>query len=156
MSETVDIGAAIIRKKLMPWFILAALVAVMGAGGSGLYFGYKSGVDSEALRMAGERQALVEAQNVALQEKEARRIEADNRARLVEQNFMTALGNIQIINRTYNNKVVQETEKLVYTACKLPPSGRALLVEKAKEINAQLIGQVSTKDIKTPDGKEKK
>lgn len=142
MSETVDIGAAIIRKKLMPWFILAALVAVMGAGGSGLYFGYKSGVDSEALRMAGERQALVEAQNVALQEKEARRIEADNRARLVEQNFMTALGNIQIINRTYNNKVVQETEKLVYTDCKLPPSGRALLVENAREINAQLVGKV--------------
>lgn len=55
---------------------------------------------------------------------------------------MTALSNIQIINRTYNNKVVQETEKLVYTDCKLPPSGRALLVENAREINAQLVGKV--------------
>ncbi len=138
MTDTVDIGVAIFRKKLIPWLLVACLIAVMGAGGSGLYFGYRSGFESASLAFKDDQLALVSAQRDALNEKEARRIEAEARATMVEKNFLNALNNIQVINKTYNNKVVTETTKQVYIDCKLPPSGRELLVQKAREINAQL------------------
>lgn len=143
LKETVEIaGAAVVRTKAVPWLIVACLIAMMGAGGSGLFFGFKSGTESEALRMAGERQALIDAQNVALQEKEARRIDAEKRAQIVEKNFLTALNNIQIVNKTYNNTIQKETEKTVYTDCRLPPSGREILLNKTRDINAQFVGGV--------------
>lgn len=143
IQDTVEIaGAAVVKTKMVPWLIVAALVAIMGAGGSGLFFGYKSGSESEALRMAGERQALVEAQRMALQEKEARRQEAEARSIMVEKNFLTALNNIQIVNKTYDNYITKETEKTVYTDCKLPESGREILIQKAKDINATFVGKV--------------
>lgn len=143
LRETVEIaGTAIFRTKAVPWLIVASLIAIMGAGGSGLFFGYKSGSESEALRMAGERQALIDAQNMALQEKEARRVDAERRAGVVEKNFLMALNNINIVNKTYNNTVTKEIERTVYTDCKLPASGRKILLDKTRDINAQFVGKV--------------
>lgn len=79
---------------------------------------------------------------MALQEKESRRIDAEKRAQIVEKNFLTALNNIQIVNKTYNNTIQKETEKTVYTDCKLPASGREILLNKTRDINAQFIGVV--------------
>lgn len=138
MSEVVDLGAAVIRKKLLPWALLAGLIVIAGSGGSGLYFGYKSGVESTTVAFQKDQIALVSAQRDALHEKELRRQEAEERAQRVESNFLTALNNIQVINKTYNNTVTKETEKQVYIDCKLPPSGREIIVQRAKELNAQM------------------
>ncbi|WOL24241.1 hypothetical protein fHeYen801_031 [Yersinia phage fHe-Yen8-01] len=142
MSEILDLGGAVVRRKMLPWLIVAALVALLGAGGSGLYFGYKSGFDSASLIFTKDQIALVEAQRDALNEKEARRRDAEARSQMVETNFLTALKNMQIVNKTYNNTVQKETEKLVYTDCKLPDSGREILMSKAKDVNAQFVGIV--------------
>ena len=139
MSDLIDLGAAVIRKKLLPWVLLSGLIVIAGAGGSGLYFGYKAGVETTTVAYQKDQIALVSAQRDALNEKELRRQEAEARAHTVEANFLTALNNIQVINKTFNNTVMKETEKQVYIDCKLPPSGREILVQKAREINAQLM-----------------
>lgn len=52
---------------------------------------------------------------------------ATARAEEIADRFETKLTNIRIVNRTITNEVRHETEKQIYTDCKVPESGRALL-----------------------------
>lgn len=137
MSEVVDIGAAVVRKKMFPWFVVAAVIALMGAGSSGMYFGYQLAEG----RAAVDKLQMQTAYNVALVEKEARRQEAENRSRLVEGTFLTALKGIKVVNTTYYQQVEKETEKLVYTDCKVPDTGVDLLNKHIDDVNMRLLGK---------------
>lgn len=144
MNETAQVtdalGAAV-KAKALPWVIIAFLFAMAGAGSTGLYFGYQYASNKLTAQAATDRENLVTAYNVALIEKEARRREAEGRGHTVESDFLTALQNIQVVNKTYNNEVVKETEKLVYTDCKLPVSGVDLLNKHIDAVNAQFLGK---------------
>ncbi|WNL63615.1 hypothetical protein ST4_057 [Aeromonas phage ST4] len=140
LQATGAISAAA-KAKALPWIIIAFLLAMAASGSTGLYFGYQYASNELTAQAATERENLVTAYNKALEEKEARRKEAEGRGRTVESDFLTALQNIQVVNKTYNNEVVKETEKLVYTDCKLPASGVDLLNKHIDAVNAQFLGK---------------
>lgn len=140
-SKMTEALSAVVKKKMFPWVIIAFLFAMIGSGSTGLYFGYQYASNKLTAQAATDRENLVTAYNKALEEKEARRKEAEGKGRTVESDFLTALQNIQVVNKTYNNEVVKETEKLVYTDCKLPASGVDLLNRHIDAVNAQFLGR---------------
>lgn len=140
--QTTGAISAAAKAKALPWVILAFLLSMAFSGSTGLYFGYQYASNALTAQAATDRENLVTAYNAALGEKEARRKEAEGRGRTIEGDFLTALQNIQVVNKTYNNEVVKETEKLVYTDCKLPASGVDLLNKHIDAVNAQFLGRV--------------
>lgn len=136
MTNLVDVGVVTIRKKMFPFFIIAALVAVLGSGCSGLYFGYEIAQG----RFSTEKLEMASAYNLALAEKEARRKEAEDRSHLIESQFITGLKDIRVVNTTTYQRVEKETEKLVYTDCKVPDTGVDLLNKHIDDVNMRLLG----------------
>lgn len=138
MSIVTDIAFGSVKKSLLPWFILAGVLALSSAGAAGMYGGY----EIANARFANEREALQTAQIDALTaSKEALKIAVTNSAQ-VSGEFMTALKGIQIVNTTITNEVRKETEKLVYTDCKLPDTGADLLKKNRDAVNLRLLGKV--------------
>lgn len=135
MSNMIDVGAAVVKRNMFPWFVLAAVLALAASGASGMYFGY----EIAAGRFAKDKLELVAAQNQALAEKEARRKEAEDRSQLIEGTFLAALKNMKVENTTNYQEVVKETEKFVYTDCKLPDSGVDLLNKHIDDVNMRLL-----------------
>lgn len=131
----IDVGAAVVKRNMFPWFVLAAVLALAASGASGMYFGY----EIAAGRFAKDKLELVAAQNQALAEKEARRKEAEDRSQLIEGTFLAALKNMKVENTTNYQEVVKETEKFVYTDCKLPDSGVDLLNKHIDDVNMRLL-----------------
>jgi hypothetical protein len=137
MSQVIDVVAAQAKKPMLPWIIAAFLLAVLGAGGTGLYFGavIQRGWD------AADKIEMANAYGDAMKEREARLKELQAKGSLIEGNFLTALNGMQVVNKTYYNEVQKETEKLVYTDCKLPDSGVDLLNKHIDDVNMRLIGK---------------
>lgn len=137
MSQVIDVVAAQAKKPMLPWIVAAFLFAVLGAGGTGLYFGavIQRGWD------AADKIEMANAYGDAMKEREARLKELQAKGSTIEGDFLTALKGMQVVNRTYNNEVVKETEKLVYTDCKLPDSGVDLLNKHIDDVNMRLIGK---------------
>ena len=52
---------------------------------------------------------------------------AEEKANLIATRFESQLANLKLVNTTINQDIRREIEKTIYTACKLPPSGRVLL-----------------------------
>lgn len=136
-----DVISAAMRKKTLPWVFFAFIFAVVGSGFVGLYFGYQYASSKLEAKAANDKASLVTAYNLAIEEKEARRKDAESRGRTIESNFVQALRSMQVINKTYYNEVQKETEKLVYTDCKLPDSGVDLLNRHIDDVNMQFIGK---------------
>ena len=136
MNLITDSAASAVKSTATPWIIAAFLFAVIASGGVGAYFGYGY-ADGQA---AKDKEQLVTAYNTALNEREARRKDAEARSHTVEAEFLTGLNNIKVENKTYNVEVQKETEKLIYTDCKLPDSGVDLLNRHIDAVNLQLIG----------------
>ena len=137
MSQIIDAVTAPAKKAALPWIIAAFLFAIIAAGGVGMYFGYQI-ADAKA---ANDKLQLANAYNDAMAEREKRRLDAEARGHTVESDFLTALQNMQVVNKTYNNEIVKETEKLVYTDCKVPDSGVDLLNKHIDDVNMRLIGK---------------
>lgn len=137
MSQVIDVVAAQAKKPMLPWIIAAFLLSVLGAGGTGLYFGavIQRGWD------AADKIEMANAYGDAMKEREARLKELQAKGSLIEGNFLTALNGMQVVNKTYYNEVQKETEKLVYTDCKLPDSGVDLLNKHIDDVNMRLIGK---------------
>lgn len=137
MSQVIDVVAAQAKKPMLPWIIAAFLLAVLGAGVTGLYFGavIQRGWD------AADKIEMANAYGDAMKEREARLKELQAKGSLIEGNFLTALNGMQVVNKTYYNEVQKETEKLVYTDCKLPDSGVDLLNKHIDDVNMHLIGK---------------
>lgn len=135
--NVVDAGIVTVRKKMWPYFVIAALVAVLGAGTSGLYIGYQV---ADA-KNSDERLQMASAFNAAMVEKEARRQEAEKRSQLVEGTFMTALNGLKGANKASLVAVMEETKKAIYDTCKVPDSGTDMLNDRIDSINADILGR---------------
>lgn len=141
MSLVTDIALGTAKQSLLPWFILAGVLALGSAGAAGMYGGY----EIANARYAKERAALQEAQLEALNAKNEALAQANKRGDDVALNFLVALKDIKVVNTTITNEVRKETEKLVYTDCKLPDSGADLLKKNRDEVNLRLLGKGKSK-----------
>ena len=54
----------------------------------------------------------------------------------VSTNFETKLSNLKIINTTVNKTVQKEVQKQIYTDCRFPDTGAALITDNATKLNA--------------------
>lgn len=126
-----------ITKQTFPWLMLAAVLALGLTGAAGVHIGRLLS-DAEHAR---DRQALQDAQLEALTlSKDALKQAVANSAQ-VSGEFLVALKGIQIVNTTITNEVRKETEKLIYTDCKLPDSGADLLKRNRDSVNLRLLGK---------------
>lgn len=137
MSQIIDAATAPAKKAALPWIVAAVLFAIIATGAACLYFGMliQRGWDAD------DKVQMANAYGDAMKEREARIKELQAKGGLIEGNFLTALKNLQVVNKTYNNEIVKETEKLVYTDCKLPDSGVDLLNKHIDDVNMRLIGK---------------
>lgn len=137
MSQIIDAVTAPAKKAALPWIIAAFLFAILAAGGAGVYFGMtiQRGWD------AGDKIEMANAYGEALKERDARLKELQAKGSTVEGDFLTALRNLQVVNKTYYNEVQKETEKVVYTDCKVPDSGVDMLNRHIDDVNMRLIGK---------------
>lgn len=137
MSQIIDAATAPVKKAALPWIVAAVLFAILAAGGVGLYFGVviQRGWDT------ADKVAMANAYGDALKERDARLKELQAKGSTIEGSFLTALQNLQVVNKTYYNEVQKETEKVVYTDCKLPDSGVDLLNKHIDDVNMRLIGK---------------
>ena len=145
MSIVTDLAlgtaSSAVKRSLLPWFLVAAMLALGSAGAAGMYGGY----EIANARYAKERAALQDAQLEALKAKGEALAEATKRGDEVAGNFLAALKDMKIVNTTINNEVRKETEKLVYTDCKLPDSGADLLKKNVDAVNLRLLGKGKVK-----------
>lgn len=113
------------------WLLISVLALLFG-----IYLGY----EYESGQSAKDREALVSAQNEAMNQAEARRQDAADRGAAIERDFLGKLSNLHITNTTVHETVQRETQKLVYTDCKLPDTGVDLLNGHINSINLRLVG----------------
>ncbi|WP_368761990.1 hypothetical protein [Klebsiella pneumoniae] len=137
MSQIIDAATAPAKKAALPWIVTAVLFVIIATGAAGLYFGMliQRGWDAD------DKVKLANAYGDALKERDARLKELQAKGNLIEGTFLTKLDGIQVVNKTYYNEVQKETEKLVYTDCKLPDSGVDLLNKHIDDVNMRLIGK---------------
>lgn len=137
MSQIIDAVTAPAKKTMLPWIVAAVLFAILAAGGTGLYFGIviQRGWD------AADKIKMANAYGDAMRERGERLKELQAKGSTIEGDFLTTLKNLQVVNKTYYNEVQKETEKLVYTDCKLPDSGVDLLNKHIDDVNMRLIGK---------------
>ena len=145
MSIVTDLAmgtaTAAVKKTLLPWVIMAAILALGSAGAAGMYGGY----EIANARFAADKVNLL---NAHLEAAEAQRIalgQAVQRGNEASTTFLEELRGIKIVNTTITNEVRKETEKLVYTDCKLPDTGAALLKKNVDAVNMRLLGKKVTK-----------
>ena len=79
--------------------------------------------------------------DMGLRSDRIRRKDAESKGNQIVDDFISRLDNLKVVNRTFNNNMKTETQKLVYTDCKLPDSGVDLLNKHINEANLILIGK---------------
>lgn len=145
MSAIIDIAlgtaSSAVKKAILPWLLLAALLALGATGATGMYVG---SAISDA-RHAKDREALQASQLEAMTLSKDALKEAVTNSNRVSGEFLVALKGIQIVNTTITNEVRKETEKLIYTDCKLPDSGADLLKRNRDAVNLRLLGKEKKK-----------
>lgn len=129
------IGATI-TKAMLPWILLGGVLALAGTGGAGMYYGAKIADANHA----DEILALKNAHIHALQARTDQYLEAVKRGDDVANRFETALRELKVENKTFNNEVIREVEKVVYTDCRLPDSGADLLGRQVDAVNLRVLG----------------
>ena len=105
----------------------------MGAGGSGIYFGYQAATSE----YNAERAELIEQQKTALEEKERQRMELERRSFEVQTGFIASLEALRNSYPALQRAVVDEVRNEIYTTCVVPVSGQNLLRENIKKANAR-------------------
>lgn len=134
------IGATVTRATL-PWLLLGAMVALVGTGGAGMYYGKKIADADHAATILDLKNAHIH----ALQARTDQYLQAVARGDEVANRFEKALQSIKIENKTFNNEVQREIEKVVYTDCRLPDSGADLLSKQVDAVNMRLLGATKAK-----------
>jgi uncharacterized protein YpuA (DUF1002 family) len=135
-----DVAKFSVGKAAFPWLVAACVMALSATGLAGMYGGYEIAQG----RHAADQIALAQAQAVALSQAADRLREARGRGDEIADRFEGKLDNIKIENKTFNNETRVETEKLVYTDCKLPDTGADLLKRHVDSVNARLLGSSTT------------
>ena len=136
-----NIIGATITKAMVPWLLLGGLVALAGTGGAGLYYGAKIADAAHAKEILDLKNAHIH----ALQARTDQYLAAVARGDEVANRFEAALLQLKIENKTFNNEVIREVEKVVYTDCRLPDSGSDLLSRQVDAVNLRVLGTVKGK-----------
>lgn len=141
MSIVTEIATAGVKKSLTPWFVAAAVLALATTGTAGMY----AGAMIERGRHADEITALKDEQLRSMALATQLWQQAQSRSNEVSTRFEAALREIKIENKTFVQEVQRETEKLVYTDCRLPDSGVDLLKKQVDAANMRLLGREKRK-----------
>lgn len=120
-----------LKKMIMPWALLGFMVTICIAGIIGLFIGYNIAEN----QFASDKIALVKAQNDALAEKDARRLEAEQRNVQLETQFLSAVQDLSLNYKALSGQLSQELKQDIYRQCKVPASGRELLHKQIQEAN---------------------
>lgn len=107
-------------------------IALISAIGGSYFYGRHEQSQSDALLSAKEQAAM----QVKIDAETARRND-------ISQKFEDKLDNLHITNTTINRTVKTELQKQIYTDCKLPDSGVALINNNAALLNAARNGTAS-------------
>lgn len=139
MSVVTDLAlgtaSSAVKKTVLPWLVLAAVLALGTSGTAGMYAGYEiaTGRHAEDQKKILEATAQTsEALKEALKESRQRGDEATGV-------FLAELRGMKVINTTINKEVQTEVQKLIYTDCVLPDSGVELLQRHVDEVNLRLL-----------------
>lgn len=112
--------------------IIAILLLTLISGCIGLFIGYNVAEN----HAQADKVALVTAQNKALATRDAQITELSARNVELTNQF---LDKIELINSGYvdfGNKLREELKQDIYTQCKLPATGHALLRDHIKKANS--------------------
>jgi hypothetical protein len=131
-----DTAAATIARPLLPWILLAICGACAASGAAGLY----GGIEIATARYAKAQDAIQNAYADSLQSKNDALVASVKNSNTVTGELIGRLDNLRIVNTTVHAKVVKETEKLVYTDCKVPASGIDVLQQHIDAVNLRLVG----------------
>lgn len=123
-------------KPLLPWLLLAAVMGMAATGSAGLYGGY----EIATARYQKDQITLKEAQAEALTAKNEALGQAILRGDATSGVLLAAIKDIRVVNTTIHTRVQKETEKLIYTDCKVPATGIDLLQNHIDEVNLRLVG----------------
>ncbi|WP_443698633.1 hypothetical protein [Pseudomonas sp.] len=145
MSIVTDLAmgtaSAAVKKTLLPWLLVACMLALGSVGAAGMWGGY----EIANARNAKDREAILQAHIEVADAQRAAFAQAVLRGNEASTTFLEELRGIKIVNTTITNEVRKETEKLVYTDCKLPDTGAALLKKNVDAVNMRLLGKKVTK-----------
>lgn len=133
-----DTAATAITRPLLPWILLAICGACAASGAAGLY----GGIEIATARYAKAQDAIQSAYADSLAAKNDALVTSIKNGNTVTADLIARLDNLKVVNTTVHAKVVKETEKLVYTDCKVPASGIDLLQQHIDEVNLRLVGGV--------------
>lgn len=101
------------------------VIALFSAISGSFFYGQHTQKESDELVAAKQQQLMqVQINN-----------ETDRRNQ-ISSAFENKLDNLHIVNTTINRTVKQELQKQIYTDCKLPDSGVALINSNADQLNA--------------------
>lgn len=100
-------------------------IALIGAIGGSFFYGQRTQKESDLVVAAKQEQLLQQQINT----------EQDRRNQIATD-FEGKLDNLHIVNTTINRNVKTEVQKQIYTDCKLPATGVALINNSADALNA--------------------
>jgi hypothetical protein len=116
-------------------FAVVSLALISAIGGSYFYGRHEQSVSDQLL--AAKDQAAMQLKINA---------ETDRRND-ISQKFEDKLDNLKIVNTTITKNVTTELQKQIYTDCKLPASGTALINANADQLNAARHGTVASAPV---------
>jgi hypothetical protein len=100
-------------------------IALISAIGSSFFYGQHTQKEADGLVAAKQEQLVQQQINT----------ETDRRNQIATD-FESKLDNLHIVNTTINRNVKTEVQKQIYTDCKLPDTGVALINNSADALNA--------------------
>lgn len=137
LADILDHGTILMASRL-PWMIAGGTLALAMTAAAGMYGGY----EIASARYFREQQEIKDAHISALEAKNALILVEQRNANRISDEFLAALGNIKIENRTYNQEIRTETVKEIYTDCMLPDSGADMYDRHIEAGNLRLLGRV--------------
>jgi hypothetical protein len=111
-------------------------IALISAIGGSYFYGRHEQSQSDALLAVKQQQVMQQKIDT----------ETDRRNQ-ISQAFEDKLDNLKIVNTTINKTVTQELQKQIYTDCKLPSTGVALINSNADQLNAVRHGTVASAPV---------
>lgn len=119
-------------------FAVVSIALISAIGGSYFYGRHEQSVSDQLL--AAKDQAAMQ---VKIDTETSRRND-------ISQKFEDKLDNLKIVNTTITKNVTTELQKQIYTDCKLPTSGTALINSNADQLNAARHGTIAAAPASAP------
>lgn len=105
-------------------FAVVSIALVSAIGGS-FFYGQRTQKEADQILAAKQQEVVQQQIN-----------QETDRRNQIATDFEAKLDNLHIVNTTINRNVKTEVQKQIYTDCKLPDSGVALINNSADALNA--------------------